>query len=1171
MSDLLGYVIRGIPYGCVFALVAVGLVLTYKTSGVFNLAFAAQAFVSAATYYQLRENDGWGNVPAFLMAVVVVAPLLGLVLERFIFRHLRTAPAVAKLVASLGLLVALPQIVALWIGSDAAYGVPTIWPNQFGVYHFLDYAVDGNEIATIIATVVSVVGLTLLFRYSSVGLRMRAVVESPRMTALAGINPDRISALSWMLSSLFAGLAGVLISPLFSQLAATNFTILLIAAIAAAAFARLTSIPMALLGGLLLGILQGILAGYLPLNSVLANGLRPSLPFVLLFLLLLFWPGLRQAAETADPMAGVDPPPPASTVRATRLGRAPAVAAAVALAAGVDAVDVLARRVLAADRVRGVIFAVIFLSITVITGMAGQISLCQATFAAVGGFATAQAVQAWGLPVLLGTAIGVVLAAAVGALLAIPALRLGGIYLALATFAFALMFDSILVPLGWVSGGPVPLSVPRPEFLRGDHAFLLFSIAVLAVVGLLVILVRNGTTGKFLDALRGSETAAASIGIHGSRQRVHRVRALGRDRRRRRRPARDARHPGQLRRELRPVLRARVAGRRRDRRRPHGRRRGRGRARARAPARAAQRAGDLARMAVRALRARRAGLRPPPGGRARGAEAMGRRVRPTPRAEARRRDRDGERTRRRRRGARTAVSILDARNIVKRFSGITALEDVTLEVEPGESVGLIGPNGAGKTTLFDCVLGLQRPDAGSVHFDGRDVTRMPVYQRARLGMGRTFQRIELFGGMTVREHLVVADRSRRLGASTRRGAGDADPARSEHARADELLALLELDDVADHAIETLSLGRGRLVELARTLMTDPLLLLLDEPSSGLDARETQELVRTLRAVREERGTAVLLVEHDIEMVESFAHRLVVLEFGAVIAEGAPDAVMHDRVVRDAYLGEIADSAVDATEAAVEAATAPASAPVRSDHAEPLLELHEVDAGYGPFRALFGVSFTMQAGRVTALLGANGAGKSTVARVVSGLIRPTAGSVRFDGVDISRMKPWDIAALGIVHAPEGRSVFGSLTVEENLTLEFRRSLGRRGVAGGLERAFEMFPRLRDRRRAEAGTLSGGEQRMLSLARVLVQPPRLLVVDELSLGLAPIVVDEVYATLDRIRREGTTMLLIEQYVGHALRIADDVVVLAHGEVSAMGSVDELGDVRERLLPAPARSSG
>jgi branched-chain amino acid transport system ATP-binding protein len=230
----------------------------------------------------------------------------------------------------------------------------------------------------------------------------------------------------------------------------------------------------------------------------------------------------------------------------------------------------------------------------------------------------------------------------------------------------------------------------------------------------------------------------------------------------------------------------------------------------------------------------------------------------------------------------------------------------------------------------------------------------------------------------------------------------------------------------------------------------------------------------------------------------------------------------------------------------------------------VLELRDVEAGYGPFRALFGVSFSIPDGGAVALLGANGAGKSTIARVVSGLIPISAGSVRFDGVDITGMKPWHIAPLGIVQAPEGRSVFGTLTVEENLTLDFRRSLGRRGVAAGLERAFELFPRLGERRRQLAGNLSGGEQRMLSLARVLVRPPRLLIVDELSLGLAPIVIDQVYETLGEVRRQGTTLLLIEQYVGHAMRIADSVVLLQHGEVMYDGSAADLGDIAERMLP-------
>jgi branched-subunit amino acid ABC-type transport system permease component len=522
MTDLIGYVIRGIPFGCVFALVAIGLVLTYKTSGVFNLAFGAQAFVSAAAYYQLRVEEGWPNLLAAAMAILVVAPLLGLLLERLIFRHLRTAPPVAKLVSSLGLLVALPELVNLWIGSDPKYGVPTIWPNQFGIYHWGEYAIDGNEVATIIATAVSVVGLTLLFRHSTVGLRMRAVVESSRMTELAGINAERVSAFSWMLSSTFAGLAGVLIAPLFAQLVSTNFTILLVAAIAAAAFARLTSIPMALVGGLALGILQGILAGYLPLNSVLATGLRPSLPFVLLFLLLVFWPGLRHQREVTDPLSGVDPPAAGMAVLTRSRG---ITIAMVATASAVVMVGISVAMLVLDDHwllivTKAVVIGVVFLSITVITGMAGQISLAQATFAAVGGFTTAQLVHEWDLPVLLTMLVGAFLAAAVGALLAIPALRLGGIYLALATFAFALMFDSILVPLDWVGGGPVPLDVPRPELVSGDHAFFLFSVVVLAVTGTLVLFVRRGTTGKFLDALRGSEMAAGAIGINPSSNRV---------------------------------------------------------------------------------------------------------------------------------------------------------------------------------------------------------------------------------------------------------------------------------------------------------------------------------------------------------------------------------------------------------------------------------------------------------------------------------------------------------------------------------------------------------------------------------------------------------------------------------------------------------------------------
>ena len=232
---------------------------------------------------------------------------------------------------------------------------------------------------------------------------------------------------------------------------------------------------------------------------------------------------------------------------------------------------------------------------------------------------------------------------------------------------------------------------------------------------------------------------------------------------------------------------------------------------------------------------------------------------------------------------------------------------------------------------------------------------------------------------------------------------------------------------------------------------------------------------------------------------------------------------------------------------------------------PLLELIDVHAAYGPFRALFGVSLTVREGSAVALLGSNGAGKSTVARVASGLLPVTSGRIRFAGKEVTGRRAYQFAQLGMAHAPEGRSVFASLTVEENLTLPFRRSLGRAGVPAALDRAYTAFPRLGERRYQSGGTLSGGEQRMLSLAAVLVNPPRLLIVDELSLGLAPVLIDEVFRTLTAIRDEGTSLLVVEQHVGRALSLADDVVLLSKGQVAQSGPVEELGEALA-TLPGP-----
>ena len=254
------------------------------------------------------------------------------------------------------------------------------------------------------------------------------------------------------------------------------------------------------------------------------------------------------------------------------------------------------------------------------------------------------------------------------------------------------------------------------------------------------------------------------------------------------------------------------------------------------------------------------------------------------------------------------TAILRAREITKRFSGIVALDGVSIDVEPGERVGLIGPNGAGKTTFFNCLLGLLPADHGTVELDGKDISRLRVSQRARMGIGRTFQRIELFPDSTVRDHLFIAERVRRgSGRLWKDLIGLGRPRAEELARCDEVLALLRLEALADEPIERLSLGQCRLVEVGRALMTEPKLLLLDEPSSGLDRAETASLAQTLTEVQADQGFAILLVEHDVELVASFTTRCYVLDFGKLIVEGSSHEVLASAEVKSAYLGDLEPS------------------------------------------------------------------------------------------------------------------------------------------------------------------------------------------------------------------------------------------------------------------------
>jgi branched-chain amino acid transport system permease protein len=526
VADLISAILRGMTFGSIYGLLAVGLVLTYKTSGVFNLAYGAQAFTTAAVYYDTRIRHHWPIPFALLLAVIIVAPLTGLILDRVLFRYLRNASSTARLVTVLGLLVAVPQAVDLWFGTANASATGVV-PNGLTIYHPLSgVALYRDDIATIVITLVIVVGLIVLFRSTALGLRMRSVVESSRMTELAGVNAELVSMSSWMLASFIAGLSGVLIAPALSQVNSIYFTPLVVAAISAAVLASLTSIPIAFAGGLGLGVLQQILSIYLPTNSILAPHLRPSLPFVVLFVILIVSPGLRNRRDLADPLAGVAPPPPQPIARERSRELTLGLRGWWTVVLGLLGYYIFfhANPSWVQATQQAVIFSIIFASIVVITGMAGEISLCQATFAGIGGFVTFQLSTSQGMSVLVAILVGAIVAAAVGALLAFPVLRLGGIYLSLATLAFALFFENVMVKFGWVGGSPSPPPILRPQIgsidFANEKSFLVLCIVVMLVVALLLNLVRNGTTGRTLAAIRGSEVASASIGINPTRARI---------------------------------------------------------------------------------------------------------------------------------------------------------------------------------------------------------------------------------------------------------------------------------------------------------------------------------------------------------------------------------------------------------------------------------------------------------------------------------------------------------------------------------------------------------------------------------------------------------------------------------------------------------------------------
>jgi ABC-type branched-subunit amino acid transport system ATPase component/ABC-type branched-subunit amino acid transport system permease subunit len=523
------------------------------------------------------------------------------------------------------------------------------------------------------------------------------------------------------------------------------------------------------------------------------------------------------------------------------------------------------------------------------------------------------------------------------------------------------------------------------------------------------------------------------------------------------------------------------------------------------------------------------------------AAAMAARVRPNPAAEIPDFLRDPAAVR--------SGTAIEAREISKRFGGFVAVDRVSLDLPPRGIHALIGPNGAGKTTFFNVLTGLFPPDGGAILYAGRNVAGLPADALAAFGLARSFQITNIFQAISVGENLRLAVQARDNGRFSllKRATSLAEV----NAQTDALIQFLGLKGLEEMRASSLSYGGQRLLEIGLALAVRPRVLMLDEPLVGLASAERERIVELIK--RLSKHMTVLVIEHDIDRVFAFAEDITVMHNGAILAAGKPAEVRAHPQVQSVYLG---------TGRRVSAARAPSNTTAA---AEALLKLDAVNAFYGASHILHDVTLELRAGELVALLGRNGAGKSSTVKAIMGLNPPRTGRVRYLGRDIAGAPPEDIARAGIGFVPQGRRLFPALTVAQNMEMGRLKRTGGEGVRWSEERVFALFPRLAQRLNAKADTLSGGEQQMVAIARALVGNTRVLLMDEPFEGLSPAMADEVFCAIDAVRRD-ISILLIEHDLDLALALADRVYVLDRGRITYEGPAAPLHadlNLRRKIL--------